>query len=409
MVSCSNCAAPNSLDSAFCRKCGAGVSADDVKIAQERLDRAVADGFKIFNAGRLDEATHIAESAVRDNPSFIAGLQLMAMCHERRGEISEALACHERILVLDPDSVIDRLKVNDLRNLLVTSVSAASVPNRRLAIMGAMAAFVFVTSIGVLLATSGSGEPAKVATITQPQGAIDSAQRFDPSILNQAPPGAQANPVRQAPAVTNNDAGAAAQVQQGNDAAQQSPARGMLPSADNQAPFGMGNIGPLRINPEIVPKPNPPVVKATVARSPDPDPATDNNSQPQPQREAPGIMEIKILSRNGQATTGSGDAGSGANGVEALMRTARHQYQIGNYTAAAQSYERALRGGADAASANQRLAQCYEKLGRNSDGAAAYQRAIAALESELSSGKGDKDRIAAALDSCKQAVKVLGG
>jgi tetratricopeptide (TPR) repeat protein len=119
-------------------------------------------------------------------------------------------------------------------------------------------------------------------------------------------------------------------------------------------------------------------------------------------------MDIKVVSRGSNPTsTSSGSVG--ANGVEALVRTARQQYQLGNWASAATSFERALRAGADPGSNNQRLAQCYEKLGRNSDAVGAYNRAIEAYQSDVNSGSGDKSRLQAALDSCRQAVKVLGG
>ena len=92
-----------------------------------------------------------------------------------------------------------------------------------------------------------------------------------------------------------------------------------------------------------------------------------------------------------------------------MVRTARSQYQVGNYEAAASTYERALASGADPTQVNQRLAQCYEKLGRQSDAVQAYQRSIQALEKAIASGKGDRDRLTTALDSSKQALKVLQG
>jgi tetratricopeptide (TPR) repeat protein len=149
--------------------------------------------------------------------------------------------------------------------------------------------------------------------------------------------------------------------------------------------------------------------EAQAQKPPIDDPQPEDVKPPQKQ-EAPGIMEITVVSQNGKPTANGGNAsGMHANGVEALLRTARNQYQVGDYSSAANSYERALRAGADPASSNQRLAQCYEKLGRNADAVAAYSRAADAFQAELDAGKGDKSRLSSAIDSCKQAIKVLGG
>src|ERR1043165_53405 len=110
MISCKNCTAQNSLDSTFCKRCGANLPDDEVKLAKEKLEAVVADGYKIFSTGRTDEAMQIAETAVQAHPSSTAGLSLKAMCHERMGQISEALDCHEKVLDIDPDSMIDKIK-----------------------------------------------------------------------------------------------------------------------------------------------------------------------------------------------------------------------------------------------------------------------------------------------------------
>ena len=56
---------------------------------------------------------------------------------------------------------------------------------------------------------------------------------------------------------------------------------------------------------------------------------------------------------------------------------------------------------------NQRLAQCYENLGKKSDAVNAYQRAAQALKDKIGSGKGNTARDKAALESCEAAIKVL--
>lgn len=421
LISCKNCMAQNSLDSTFCKKCGTTLPDDDLRQAREKLETAVADGFRIFNAGRTAEAMQIAETAVRANPISTAALSLKAMCHERLGQISEALECHERVLEIDPDSMIDKIKVNDLRNLLVARTSVAAVPDRRMAIVSAVAMIVLVLSIGVVVARSGGKADSKLATnapVTTNPADVAKGSRFDPPVT--PPPGqSQPNDKPNAPAGgTAAPSGgttppAPATNRGGGDAPIRLPEGGTngrgLPSPNgNEGDMGPG-YGPVFVNPGIVKTPvatDHSVQKTTVPEGGGDPPPVDTPPQ---KKEAPGIMDIRIVSGRGATPSDPNDPGSHSNGVEALLRTARSQYQIANYSAAATSYERALRAGADPASGNQRLAQCYEKLGRNSDALAAYGRAITSLQGAIDSGRGDKDRLSAALDSCKQAVKVLGG
>ncbi|MFI5387064.1 MAG: tetratricopeptide repeat protein [Fimbriimonadales bacterium] len=430
MVSCKNCMAQNSLDSAFCKKCGTTLPADDVQQAKAKLEAAVADGFRIFNAGRTEEAMQVAEVAVRANPSSTAALSLKAMCHERVGQVAEALECNERVLEIDPDSMIDKIKVNDLRNLLVARSSIAAVPDRRMAFMGAAAAFVLVASIGLVIARSGNRSSDRVAqdtpAVVQPQGSNGTHFESSPSSAGSAAPaqggtgGVQQGNV---PAAPKPDA-AGPKPHDDGPTDSNKPATDFHPHSVEDSSRGLPNPGPgnapLIVDPGVLAKAT---GRETPAENPrtgrtapppvggDPDPKSEGGDQTvtQPKQQAPGIMDIQVVSRNGKPASESSDPNAHPNGIQALLRTARSQYQVGNYSAAATSYERALRAGASASSGNQRLAECYEKLGRNSEAVAAYNRAIDALQADISVGRGDKNRQSAALDVCKQAVKVLGG
>lgn len=418
----------NSLDSTFCKKCGTSLPADDVKIAKDKLEAVVADGFRIFNSGRTDEAMHIAETAVRANLASTAALSLKAMCHERLGQISEALECHERVLDIDPDSMIDKIKVNDLRNLLVSRSSIGSAPDRRMATVGAVAAAVLVLSIGVVLAksVSHSGDEKvasniKTNSLKSQQDTVQTPTNLNTNTnpLSQAgASGTVSGQPNQRPNPDNGTQGQPENTPQRNTAPAEHHDETRLPPGDNRSlpsPGQSNGFAPFTPNvPEsvkgstVTPTNSGPPIKDTSAFK-DPTPELPNNTSSQNKANAPGIIDITIVNGHDKKPGDSNDPNTHPNGVEALLRTARSQYQIGNYSGAANSYERALRAGASPASGNQRLAQCYEKLGRNSEAAAAYNRAIDALQSQLNSGSGDKDRINTALDTCRQALKVLGG
>jgi tetratricopeptide (TPR) repeat protein len=110
-------------------------------------------------------------------------------------------------------------------------------------------------------------------------------------------------------------------------------------------------------------------------------------------------------SQNGGITSGSQPAEDRGARIDTLIRVAREQQVIGSFAKAADAYEKALELGASPASTNQRLAQCYEKLGKKADAIKAYERAITAFE------RLDQNdvRVQAQLESCRQALKLLRG
>ena len=415
MVSCTQCNTHNSLDSAFCKKCGATLDAVAISLATERLAATIADGNRLFGTGRTDDALMVAETAIASNPRSAAAISLKGMCLERKGLIAEALACFERVVELEPDSTLDKLKVNDLKNLLVVEkLQVKQGPDRRVALIGAFAAIVLVISGGAMFAKANAKEApdaSKLLAMNEPTNGV----RTFGDVMPKENPGAQA------PATTQAQPQSQPQVQQsvqGNPldgtAPAQNPPRererislpryssGPLPSPDNGI---QGPIGPVRVE---IPEGGLPSVggsstRQAVTRDPDPTPTTTvTPPQPpanDPPKNDPGIIEIEV-SKGGNKVGGSGEAAPTGNGRTALMATARSQMMAGNYGGAANTYERALRAGADPASTNQRLGQCYAQMGRNGDAVAAYTRAAAAFE---------KAGNAQGAEACRQAVKVLGG
>ncbi|HZH97786.1 MAG TPA: tetratricopeptide repeat protein, partial [Fimbriimonadaceae bacterium] len=142
----------------------------------------------------------------------------------------------------------------------------------------------------------------------------------------------------------------------------------------------------------------------------DPSPTTVPVKDEEPKDQ--GVYEIQIGrgSANKPAIGGGGseDVEDQGNQLEALLATAKSQFLAQRYESAAKSYDRALAAGAEPASTYQRLGQCYEKLGRNSEALYAYDRAISACESAMGSGRGSA-RIQSILNSSKRAAKLLRG
>ncbi len=414
MVSCKHCSTLNSLDSTFCKRCGTALPEEEIQTGKEKLEVLIAEGNTSFNEGKTDEAKAIAENAITSNPTSIAALSLMAMCHERRGDLAEALECAERIVEINPDSELDKIKRNQLRNKLAISAQLSTQePDRRVALIGAISTFVLVVCIGIGAAKfANRGEtPKSFQPVVKNDTPVQQQPIQSPQVnpQNVTPP-IQRNPVIQQPEPSrggNEPLGGTLFVDGG----------GTLPNTGNGndvvtiPPIPNGPIGskpdPNSGGKVVVPTPSGPGPTRIASNTEDPNPGAVPGKD-DGQEAGPGKIEIKLSDGTRRSVSGGSESVS-PGGVSALVRVGMQRYQLGQFSAAAGSFEQAIRGGGDQMALNQRLGQCYENMGRKSDAAEAYKRGIAACQAALSNGSGNKESIQRRLDSCQQALKVLQG
>lgn len=433
MVSCKQCQTPNSLDSTFCKRCGAAIAESDLTEAQAKMEQLIEEGNVLFNQGRTDEALAIAEAAVLGNPSSTSGWSLKTLCHERRGEIAEALECADRLVELNPGSDFDKIRRSTLRQKLQTDLQIPAAPDRKLAFLGAASAIVLVLCVGAIVARVGANNAtaakSNVTPLTQtgqPNTQLQSTPQASPLTSGNTQP-----PVNQAGPLTNPQPQPGAPVSNPpNTEYRPNPNRNVdLPNYNGGTLPGPGELGG---NTEIVPvdpkidlsklgNAGGPVIPITTTKSGtnhdqgEPTPIGDANTKQANAGDTgepkdTGTYQITVRSGGGPskgATSGSEPVGS--TGIDAMTRVGNQQFLMGNFAAAAKSYEQAVQSGGDAVSLNRRLGQAYERLGRNSDAVTAYQRCMSAIDSAISSGRGDKERLASTRGVCEQAVKVLQG
>lgn len=439
MITCTQCQLANSVDSLFCRGCGAAISADMAADARAKLDELIADGYKIFSEGRTEEADLVADNALVEDPTNLSALSLKGMCLERTNELPKALEVYEKILELNPGSALDRIKIQHLRNTLSTRLLRVREPRKTAALMPAIAAAVLVVALGATLALAfppgsapkkdlnsavamGDGGPGTMTSLPE-KGVKPTLEQDDPALsvpgANQDQTGQRGGDQRVPPEGSNPGPGAT------GEARTSEPTRSNRISGDVERPSGVsgnqlpdpgrtaydpGNIpltfsGP--INVESSRPNNGNTGNAHSSRNPaqpaKPDP---NDVEPKVEKPRTGYVDIKV-SGNSKPPTGGSIRTAEPMGAEALVRTANQHFILGKYDQAARTYEAAIAQGAGSPTVYQRIAQCYEHLGRKSDAANAYRQAISILESRVANGGSTRDQ--SALEACRQALQILGG
>lgn len=427
MVNCPTCHVSNSIDSQFCKGCGTALPVDAIQSAQLEFSSLVSEGYRALNDGRAEEAALIAQNALDNHPENVAALSLKGMAMEKMGKLSEALEAFERVVTLNPSSALDKIKVQQLRNTLSARVLSTndSKSGRGPAIAGAAAAVLFVVALGFAFAqfnankNKGSNRdslamgqaPPETGKVPNNSGSAggpevkpdngsqkppgsggngNASSGSDPRDPNYVPPvreGATANPGTRLP----NVGGTLPRITD-------TPINGSVPPLRPPINGTIGNTGPTT---------KPPVAK-TETRSEDPDPEmtggggrTSGDTGP---KSDPGVIDISVSKGGG----GSG-GGTPEMGVQALQAAARQQFMLQKWDQAARTYERLRSLGHSSPITEQRLAQCYERLGQKNSAASAYRRAIGVLEDLIRAGSGDTSRYQQQLDSCRQALQVLGG
>lgn len=458
MLNCSQCGKQNTLDSRFCRSCGVELAPEALQEAREANERLVADGRQLLIEGRTAEAMLLAETAHEADPIDVNALALMGDCHERAGRTDLALECFERVLVLQPDAALERIKIDHLRRVSSARGADGDTPMRDWRAWGAaIAAIVLVASIGGVLAMNSGSAKADTKKLS-PTPATVSMPAPDPF----SPParGGDIQPestdVAAEPKATTQERPASQPRETPRETPRPRPER---ESEADEPPIGTRPSAPVPDLKKVVSGPTLPAptsngqtVNPNDYRPVDPTSAAKisinrEDTGPPPQKLAeppkknpndvdpavkkpefnPGMIDIRP-SENNPKTMGGGEVvretpnnggmrasttkpvpNAGAKDAQTLMKVAQQHMLTRNFSAAADAYEKAIRAGASKASAYQRLGQCYQELGRRAEAISAYNNAIKAMEAAAKADPSQAERYQVAIDSCKKAIRVLGG
>lgn len=457
MVKCSQCGKQNTLDSRFCRTCGTEVPADVTAAAREANETLVAEGRRLLLDGRSAEAKLLAETTHENDPSSANALSLLAECHERFGHHEQALECYERVLELQPDAALERIKIDHLRKVIAgqgAPLAEEPGPNRR-ALGAAVAAVVLVASVGAVFALGDGAAKAQTKTASPPSTANAGMPRVEPM------PKSPATATEMTPQPTSDERADEPEEAQDSPPKRDSepvapPRQQPRPAQPERAPTRTAPstvdprkvaVGPTlpaptpngdRVNPNdgggyrplhpsnarvSVAKEEPPKAPAKLA-----DPPKKSGADADPKPFNPGMIDIRPSHDNPRQIGGSetirenesggmrrapsrppADPNAGVKGAQALMKVAQQHMLTRNFAAAADAYEKAIRAGASPTTVYQRLGQCYQEMGRRAEAIGAYSKAIRAMEAAAASDPSVAERMQVSIEACKKAIKVLGG
>ncbi|GEM_PF-703648 len=123
---CTACGSRNAEISNFCKQCGHKLDrAGAPRISEEAFDRALPleeqvsalleRAYRLRKSGELSAAVRLCEEALRLNPESTSVHSLLGQIQEQTGNHAAAIHEYERVLQLNPGSIADRVKLDELR------------------------------------------------------------------------------------------------------------------------------------------------------------------------------------------------------------------------------------------------------------------------------------------------------
>lgn len=417
---CMQCGAYNTDDSRFCRQCGHRLLSErtmtpldesafqlDSPEQQEKIQQLLNDALTHEAEERLHEAILACEGVLVLDPANTSAHSLLGLIYEKQGELQKAVAEYEKVVALNPDSIADCAKLEELRRRLhmPTPHVPREKPNQLPLLIGIFVAVgLFVLGLAAL---NYQGRPEREQPKPQPTAPVQTTPQtgyapyswYSPSVPGYTQTAPLQAPVEAQPVVP--------------------------PSQERTTERTSSSTRNQRL-------PLPPLPPLTVVSS-QPTARQQNNQQtrngsgeqpvtggsvvmpdvPLPQRaggqpaERQPVMEITVRPGN---TGASGVVAPPPPSMEAedLIRVAQHHQLGGRYREAIPLYQKALQGATDKGFIYQQIGLCYQRVGDLESARNAYQQAIAEYERQIAANQ-NVERARRGLESAKQGLSACGG
>jgi tetratricopeptide (TPR) repeat protein len=449
---CNECGANNTSDANFCKQCGrrfektAQPKVEDEQYSlPEHPDERVRDllllAFSKKEIGELDESIKACTEALAINPSSTDAHSLMSSLYERKGDIPHAIEEREKVLVLNPGSIADREKLEQMRdaNLHLTPkkiTSSRRLPSSSLfdnpgavaLIAIAITLFILMVGAGIVWSRSrhavSQQDNAQVPSFSVPVQANSGKQ-------NAVTPPAQMAGGAVSPFLNGYSGGQNYSPYQGWNVPNQfnnptSIPQSLTPPASRTLPDISASSPPPSTLPSIHTGSTPPLDHYTAV----PMKAVGNNNQgstvhlpdsssisqqdtvaplPAPSN-PPGRIDIQVLPDNGSAPPSRSNTQPSNNNVnmssQSSLQIAQTYQRQGQYQQALKEYTRSLDGADEGIGAfiQQQMALCYQRLGDNENAVAHYKDAISLYQNQLNAGR-NTDVARAGIQTCQAGIR----
>ncbi len=109
---CNECGTRNNEDSKHCTHCGTTLKADT---GPEPVDVLLEHSYQAKRNGDTEKALALCKLVLIKNPNHTTALALMGQLYESLGNTAEAIAAFEQVVRLNPGSVADRVRLDELK------------------------------------------------------------------------------------------------------------------------------------------------------------------------------------------------------------------------------------------------------------------------------------------------------
>ena len=443
---CTECGAKNSADNKFCRQCGH--SLEKARISEEAYTRALPDdeqaielletAYALRKKGETVEAVQTCERALQISPESAAAHSLLGQLYAAQGDRERAIREYEQVLRLNPGSIADRVKLDELRDEGLPKAKRAASVLPLAARENAAPSMMTLLSIGAaMIALIAAGVTLNRAGHSNNSSADKADKNVNRTVANNPAP---SNPASVSAAstpdtvVTPTTSGAKPSVTTGGAPAPTTAAQAL--SANVFGPTA--GLPAMKTNPAGLPTPgaasmtlpaiNPPASAVAAAKSNPKNtgvkktaPPTDNRIVLNGDEANSGDNNhytIRINTGNGKNSGGTGknsvtmapNGGTAENPPAASSRSAisiadDFRYK-GEYDKAIQMYQRALPGAGDgAAHIYQQMAYCFQEKGDKGSAKVNYERAIELYQKLAGSGQ-NAESAQSAIRVCQRGIKI---